>query len=276
MRKVMMMLVLLISTFSYGQLPPQGNQKPLTWNDGNFPSTMYHVYQSDNVWMEEGLSIYSMFMVDNKYYASGESIVTSNQLDVVGFRNTGADSIYSIIDPIPYNIGKEPVKTGFDYNEQVYWGLWNGVEMKKLMLISTYTSRAGETAIFNLTGETIEVLDNPYWSIDPVWPIDTTLKIKKPTATNKTFYLYNLAYPGTDGRLYYPKYLLKLQWEIVEGTTTVTNSYDKRKDIYFLNQAKFRFTKADIDKGYILVKLKGTVHINSGSTNTSKVYKIYW
>jgi len=252
-------------------------QKPLTRNDGNFPSTIYHVYESDNSWMKPGASIFSAFMIEGKLYASGENIIGGNQVDAMAFHNTGSDAPYQLaFDVIVQGLAKEPVKTGLDFNEVVYWGLWDGAVMKQLILKSTYTSRAGETAIFELTDVVLEIMDNPYWSINPVWPSDTTLKIKTPTATNRQFYLYNLAYSGNVGRLFYPKYLLKLNWEMVEGDTKVTNSYNKKKDIYFLNQAKFRFTQTDIERGYILVRLKGTPHKNSRSSETSKIYKIYW
>ena len=252
-------------------------QKPLTWSNGEFPSTMYYANKADNPWMVDGQSVFSIFKADDKFYASGEKVIGNGQVFAMAFHNTGSDVPFRLdFDAVVIGLSKESVKTGLDHKETVYWGVWDGETIKKLNLVSTYTGRAGETAIFNLTDIIMEVHDNPYWSINPVWPSDTTLKIKTPTATNRQFYLYNLAYSGNDGRLFYPKYLLKLNWEMVEGDTKVTNSYNKKKDIYFLNQAKFRFTQTDIERGYILVRLKGTPHKNSRSSETSKIYKIYW
>lgn len=262
------------SVFPASSSPP--GDKPLTWNDGNFPSTIYWVQKADNPWMVNGQSVFSMFKVDDKYYASGEKEIGNDQVFVMAFHNTGSDSPYQLaFDVLPTGLSKEPIKTGLDYDEPVYWGFWDGQNIKQLILTSTYTSRGGEAAIFELTDVVMVVLDNPYWSLNPVWPADTTLKIKTPK-TKQALRLYNLAEKGNDGKLFYPKYLLKLQWQVVEGTTTVKNSYNKSKDVYYLNDAQFRFSQADINKGYILVKLYGTPHINSMSADTSKIYKIYW
>lgn len=262
------------SVFPASASPP--GEKPLPWNDGNFPSTIFYVHKNDNPWMVNGQTVFSMFKVDGQFYASGEKEIGDNQCFAMAFHNTGSDTPYQLaFDVFPTGLSKEPIKTGLDFDEPIYWGVWNGQNIKQLILKGTYTSRAGEAAIFELTDVVMDVLDNPYWSLDPIWPVDTTLKIKPPT-TKQTFRLYNLADKGNDGRLFYPKYLLKLQWQVVEGTTTVKNSYNKSKDVYYLNDAGFRFSQADINKGYILVKLYGTPHPNSMSTDTSKIYKIYW
>lgn len=251
-------------------------KKPLVWSDGEFPSTMYHVKKADNPWLRDGDSIFSLFKVGENYYACGEKLIGNNQVFAMAFHNTGSDEIYQVnFDNIVTGLSKEPVKTGFDFNELVYWGVWDGLSIKKLSLKSTYDGRGGITAVFDLTDEDINGLDNPYWSINPIWPTDLTVKILPPT-TRQAFRLYNLAVPYPDGRLNYPKYLLRLRWEMAEGTTTVKNSYNKLKNIYYLNDAQFRFTQADIDRGYIMVKLYGDVHCNSASTDTSRVYKIYW
>lgn len=250
---------------------------PIGWSDGNFPIVLLNVFKHENIWLQDGDLIYSAFKVDGKYYASGIKEAANGMCFIMAFGNHGTDKIQlSEADYITLGINnKIPVKVGFDNSEPVYWGLCREGVIYQLDLISESNGNYGKQAKFEVTNNVMEILDNPYWSLDPVWPDDVTVKIKPPT-TRKAFRLYNLALPYPDGSLKYPKYLLKLQWEIVEGTTTVKNSYNKSNDVYYLNDAQFRFSQADIENGFILVKMKGTTLKNSYSENTSKIYKIYW
>jgi len=233
-------------------------QNPLPWSSGNFPIEHYLINKTDveNTWYEKGDSIYSAFEMDDKFYASGVIWSKSSMGFASAFGNDGSVS----------------VKNGFIKGDSIYWGVCKKGVIHQLKRISTYKSQYGTNAIFIPTGDTLQVLDNPYFSLNPIWTDNLNYRIKKPEKLNRDYFLYNLAFTGgKDWRLQYPKYLSGLKWEMYYGSSKVTN--DKKG---FLNQAKFRFTQADVDRGYILLKLTGTPYKNSRSADTSRVYKIYW
>lgn len=253
-----------------------GAQNPLPWSDGNFPSTLINVFKADNVsWLQNGDSIYSAFKVEDKYYASCVKVVSRDMVFLMAFGNTGTGTVQlSDVDSVSI-VGyddKIPVKVGFNNKETIYWGVCRDGIIYKLNLISKKVGKYGEEGKFMLTDSIVDILDNPYYSVNPVWPLNINYRIKKPEKLNRDYFLYNLAFTGgKDWRLQYPKYLSGLKWEMYYGSSKVTN--DKKG---FLNQAKFRFTQADVDRGYILLKLTGTPYKNSRSADTSRVYKIYF
>lgn len=246
------------------------NESPLGWGDGgSFPFRILQLKKTENPIFQKGDIVYSAFMVDGKLYASAADVFQNRETFVIRALPNANVTVYdSITGKITF------VKTGFDVGDEVIWGVWRDGIFNILELQYVYKEEIGVYAIFGVTMDEAILYDNPWFSVNPEWPTNLKYKIKKPTATNKTFYLYNLAYSWdsnmVDWRMEMPKYITGLKWEMVEGTTKITN--DKR----FLNQAKFRFTSADINKGYIRVRMIGTPLKNSKSTNVSRIYTIYW
>jgi hypothetical protein len=272
-------------------------QNPLGWSDGNFPSTLINVFKADNPWLENGDSIYSAFMVDDKYYASAVKVAERNMVFLMAFGNTGTGTVQlSDVDSVSivgYN-DKIPVKVGFNNKELIYWGVCRDGIIYKLEMISKKNGKYGVEGKFALMDKIvdgqktyleIEIQDNPYYSLNPVWPENLNYRLKMPDtlqrrALQRDFYLYNMAYPwqlggknNPDWQMQYPKYVQggSLMWEIFDGKSTVKN--DKKG---FLNQAKFRIAIEDLRRGYMLLKLTATPLPNSKSTDVSRIFKIYW
>lgn len=276
MKRLMMLIAFM---FSAAILFPQN---PLPWNEGNFPTTMYYLTKADNGWLQSGDSIYSAFKVNDQYYASGVKVSSSTQVFIMAFNNAGTDVVQVSDDDyitIP-GFGQDiPVKTGFDFNEQVYWGVCRDGVIKKLTFVNSYPGPAGTSGIFINSDTLMTILDNPYWSLNPVWPSNLNYRLKMPDtlqrrALQRDFFLYNLAYSsGADWRMQLPKYLKagSLKWEMVDGKSKVTND---RKG--FLNQAKFRLAIEDLRRGYMMVKLTGVQFPNSDSEDLSRIYRIYF
>lgn len=222
----------------------------LAWNNGNFPIINYLIDKKDNAWYRTLDNIYSMFKIDDKFYVSGIKWSKSTMGFAMAFGND--DSV--------------PVKNGFESGEQIYWGVLKEDGVHELTLVSTYQGILDINAIFELTDNILDVNDNPYYSLDMVWPRITELKVNKPV-TNKAltmsqFIAYKPLMPQYHGGGLTP--------EIVEGKVTL-----KVVPKYF-NSCTIRFTKEAVDKGYILLKIKANPLPNSNSTITEKTYKIYW
>ena len=263
-------------------------QNPLGWSDGNFPSTLINVFKADNQWLENGDSVYSSFKVEGKYYASGVKVAARNMVFLMAFGNTGTGTVQlSDVDSVSisgYN-DKIQVKVGLDNKEKIYWGVCRDGIIYQLNLISQKYGKYGYEGKFMLTDTIMEIIDNPYWSLNPVWPENLSYRLKMPDtlqrrALQRDFYLYQMAYPWKSGgknhkdcQMWYPKYLEggSLNWGVVDGKSTVKNSKGG-----YLNIAKFRISIEDLRRGYMLLKLTGTPLKNSKSTDTSRVYKIYW
>jgi hypothetical protein len=226
-----------------------GAQNPLGYNDGNFPSTNYLIDPADNAWYQKGDSIYSIFKINDEYFASGVKWSKSK----MGFAMAFA------------NIHDMPVKTGFGADEQVYWGVCRKGLIYKLNLQNTYPGKYDTNAVFAITDEILIVHDNPYYSLNPIWPDITELRVKKPVTTKDLTMSQFMAYQPL-----MPKYHAGgLKPEIVEGDVTL------KVNKYF-NSCTLRFTKAAVEKGYIFLKIVATPLKNSTSDQVSKTYKIYW
>lgn len=163
------------------------------------------------------------------------------------------------------NLHDIPVKTGFGGDEQVYWGVCRKGVISQLKLISTYKGKYDINAVFAMTDEILTVYDNPYYSLNPVWPDITELMVKKPVTTKaltmSQFMDYKPLLP-----IYHAG---GLKPEIVEGGAKLLVSK-------YFNSCTIRFSKADVEKGYIMIKIHATPLKNSKSEQVFKIYKIYW
>lgn len=225
-----------------------GAQNPFGWNDGSYPLTSYQIKPAENSWYISGDLIYSAFKVDTSFYASGAKWSTSSVGFGMAFKNDNSISI----------------KNGFVIDEPVYWGVWRESSVLQLNLKSSYTADYITYAVFELDSISLDVKDNPYYSLDPVWPTITELKVKKPVTTKALTMAQFMAYKPL-----MPKYASLDRPEVSETAAVI------RVGKYF-NSCTIRFGEADVRKGYLLMKIYATPLQNSKSTETFKTYKIYW
>jgi hypothetical protein len=230
-------------------LTSTGQQNPAAWNDGNFPAVLYLIEGNSNPWLQKNDSIYSAFAIDGVLYASG--VKWSRNL-------TGFGMAF-------WNTNEMPVKTGLVSDEPIYWGVCRDGVIWELELQSK-SGRVGNTyAIFRLGDKRLEIKDNPYYSLDPVWPDVSELRIETP-ATNKA-----LKFPAfMDYRDILPKFTSGyFVPEIIEGNGKLTKSK-------YFNSCSYRFTSQDLERGFITLKIHATPLKNSASEQVFKTYKIYW
>lgn len=263
-------------------------QNPVGYSDGNFPAVLLNVFKSDNDWLQNGDSIYSAFKVDEKYYASMVKEAARGMVFLMAAGNTGTGTIQlsdaDSISIVGYD-DKIPVKVGFDNKEKVYWGVCRDGIIYKINLTHEKNGKYGKEGKFILTDTIMDVFDNPYWSLNPVWPENLNYRLKMPDTTQKRalqreFYLYDMAYPWVSGgknnkdwQLWNPIYVKggSLKWEMYDGKSIISRSGGR-----YLNQTKFRIAIEDLRRGYMLLKMTAEPLKNSTSTDTSRIYKIYW
>jgi hypothetical protein len=111
----------------------------------------------------------------------------------------------------------------------------------------------------------MEILDNPYWSLNPIWPDIDELKVSIPVANTYIpfgyFFTYDKLTPSQTPGWFTP--------EIVEGDAKL------RVSKYF-GSCSIRLSTTDVLRGYIKMKISAQLFPNSTSEQSSKIYKIYW
>lgn len=233
------------SVFPVSTSPP--GEKPLSFTSMDFPKDIIILKAAENTWMQKGDFVYSIYQDNGAYFASWDVGFKSQNLIIKSFAS----------DP------EHPVKTGIGSNETAIWGLWRNDTMR-MMEITTYKDKYytyGKAVIkFRMT-----VFDNLYFSLDPIWPAATEFKILPPIAGQYIYFRDVFAY-----RPMMPKYVAgACKLEICEGSALVRNSTT-------FNMTQIKFTAADIERGYVVVTIRGTPLKNSSVSSTSKNYKLYW
>lgn len=226
----------------------------LIYSGGEYPLDMVILKKTDNPWLKAWDTIYSIYEIDGIYYASW-GVTLKNGVNVIAkvFKDTG----------------ELPVKTGISVGQEVMWCVERDGVVYLLNITEMYSDGGIHCGKFSMSNITIELKDNPYYSLSPVWPDNTSLRIKIPQP-NKAFTLYQLQFTeGNDYRLQMPKFIENLQWIKIGGDVVInTNKY--------LNSFLFKFSNFDIANGSINVKMQGTALKNSSSSDTSRIYNIYW
>ena len=231
-------------------------QNPEGWNDGNLPLTLYKIDSKQNGWLQKGDSIYSAFEIEKQLYASG--VKWSKNAIAFGMAFHNDKSV--------------PVKNGFEVGEKIYWGVCRNGKIWELELQNTFEKNGDVYAIFQLGERPLIILDNPYYSLDPVWPEITELRINEPTTT-KALKFYQFM-PGFSALT--PKWTTGSFFPEISETNAVLRFSKGRNGIIFLNACEIRFRKADVEKGYFMLKIHATPLKNSQSKQFFKTYKIYW
>lgn len=251
MKNVALVFMLMISSLLMSA------QNPLGWNEGNFPIKNYLINKTDteNTWYEKGDSIYSIFKMDNAYYANGVKWSKSSKGFAMAFANAG----------------DVPVKNGFFPDDTIYWGRCRNGIITQINLIKVYKGELGEYAIFAETERILTVLDNPYYSLDPIWPVLLELKIEVPTYKKAMTFAQLMPY----GKLT-PKWTTGWFTPVISETKAKLTLAKGKNGIVFLNQCTIRFSKDDVAQRYFYLTIKATPLPNSTSPYKEQTYKIHW
>lgn len=161
-----------------------------------------------------------------------------------------------------------PKRTGFLDGEQINYAVYNNGEYKKVVWTNSY-EKSGHTLWEGQLGEVVEIEDNPYYSIDPVWPESDYIASPYSTAPKASAMKVKLSKHFKVGE-YVPKYYETYTFELVEGDGVIY-PYDKVP-----NNVSYKFTKTDIAREYIKVKIVCTPLKNSGSKDTERILKLQW
>lgn len=217
---------------------------------------LYIIEGKVNPWLQKGDSIYSAFEIDGQLYASG--VKWSQNLTAFAMAFWATNDI--------------TVKTGISAGDAIYWGVCRNGIIWELVLISK-EGRGGNTyATFQLGDQKLEINDNPYYSLNPVWPEITEFRIDEPT-TAKALKIYQLM-PGFSALT--PKFTTGSFLPEISETNAVLRISKGRNGIIFLNSCSIRFRNEDVEKGYFMLKINATPLKNSQSEQFFKTYKIYW
>ena len=230
--------------FPSGESPPG---KPLSFKSTDFPVSMVILKQTDNPWLENGDYIYSVYQDKGLMFACWDIQYKSKNVIIKAFGNDDY-----------------PVKTGFDKDEAITWGVYSEGCIFKLKLIE-YVWDGLTFGIGTVTDVQLYVNDNRYYSLDPLWPDIGELKITKPLP-DKWYQMYELMSYG----LIMPKYIDGSPWiNITMGEAII-------KPHKYFNSTKIKLTKADVARGYLVVTIQAKPLINSNFKSTSKQFRIFW
>lgn len=233
-------------------------QNPLPWSNGNFPIKNYLIDPGKNSsWYAQGDSIYSIFKVNEKYYASGVKWSKSSMGFAMAFANDGE---------VP-----TLVQNGFLPDDVIYWGRCRKGVITQINLISTYKGKLGECAVFAETEHILTVEDNPYYSLDPIWPVLTDLKIEVPTYKKAMTFTQLM-----DLNKITPKWTEGWYTPELSGTNAKLKLAKNRDGKIFLNACTIRFSKDDVAQRYFFLKIIANPLPNSTSPYKEQVYRIHW
>jgi len=212
----------------------------------------------DNSWVKSGDYVYSAFQVDGKYYASGKS---------TGAKVSGRPAQLSVIGKAWIDSPEDfpGIKTGFYRDEEIRWISYQNGSEYPLTLVNTYSIGGNICGVATLSMMPMEILDSPYWSLNPIWPSINELKVSIPKENIYIpfpyFFPYNLLTPTQTTGWFTP--------EVVQGDAKL------RVSKYF-GSCSIRLSTADVARGFILMKITAQLFVNATSEQVFKIYKIYW
>lgn len=140
--------------------------KPLCQHLTAFPCKILFFLSDEIEGLEEGDRIYSYYEYNGQYYASFEREVYYNSRVVaIGMAFNHGETSYDN----PNNF-----KFGFNHNEIVNWGIYRNGVMFKLQVTDEYNQQGAGEFSFKyakgiVTNEVVDVKDNLFYSLDPVW-----------------------------------------------------------------------------------------------------------
>ena len=156
-----------------------------------------------------------------------------------------------------------PVKTGVSTGEYPFYFL---LRDDKLTLLDAERTKGSwmNTIVLSDTRVEIEVHNNLYFTLCPVWPeVDSIMLNRIPALSNLPF---NRWLPYNQ---FQPLFTESIEFELVTGSGRLTPSRT-------LNFWRYWFRPADIDRGYIELKVNAIPLANCQSDNLTRVVKIYF
>jgi hypothetical protein len=169
-----------------------------------------------------------------------------------------------------------PIKTGFYPDDEINYAVYQNGKYYKVEW-GNYTSRGGNKYYEgSVTRDVVDIKDNLYYSLPPVWPDqihpvfpENTYTIhpygEKPIlGTMKLFRLIQI-------QKYLPKFYQPYGnvFSVVEGTGKVIVTKD-------ISQSSYVFTQADLNRKSITLRITTVPLPNSGSKDTFRDLKLSW
>jgi hypothetical protein len=160
--------------------------------------------------------------------------------------------------------GDYPVITGFIQGMPFNYAVYHEGQYYKVEWTGSYT-KSGHTLWNGKLTDTVQIKDNPYWSLDPEWPdfMPQVQAMKAPVIGKQK--LYNYLQIQKYMPVYYMPFSCKFSIIEASGKLTIT------KDI---SQTSYTFTDLDMQRGYITLLLSCEPFVNSQSVDNSRAIKL--
>ncbi len=238
----------------------------LTYKGDTGGGPSYFIFNKNTIeGIQTGDLLYTYFEIGKKRYASTSIEITTNE---EYFIQKGKNNDF-------------PKKTGFDVGEVVQYAIFRD---GKYYLLETNTDWAFTQAV--VTEEVIEVHNNPFYSIEPIWPdgdingeyIFQILQseIKLPVRKMSTLgEILNINHPKWNVT---PVFYDKIWIDAIDVTLNVKG----KPESYRLStkgsvtQSTYRITQSDFDRGYIsfMIAVKPLRDAVVDTAETFRVLKI--
>lgn len=201
---------------------------------------------------QNGDTIYSYFTVNGINYASWYGICSLRDGTIA---KALGDSDLS-------------VRTGFLQDEEVSYAVKTGGVHKKVIWTGTYEKSEQTLWLAYLSEEVVQIEDNPYYSLSPVWPAFDA-EIYPYAQVPTTAYRDRFLYKYIQWNKYLPQNISGWTIQLVEGTGRLTVAKSP-------SQSTYTFTKADMLRRSVTFKIVVTPLQNSASKDTSRTIILKW
>jgi len=225
MKKVMLIFAMLISLNLSAQLTHRGTRQ--------MPA---EILMASFTELQPGDSIFSAYNYEGDLHASAFDVPKPGRTNQFLIRCMGDDA-YS------------PVKTGAAVDEVPTYILKRSGIFYLLNVERAKTQPYIREAALTLTDSIVTLNDNLYYSLCPEWPEFDELMVYKKPGTLSATKLDRVIITHE----YFPQFTESIAFELVEGSGRLDVP---RKVSNLVSSWKYRFTKADFDRGYIILLLK--------------------
>lgn len=254
MKKTMMKaLVIALITLSSFIAPAQPSGY-MGCND--WPAELYMVTRYDDY--QPGDIIYSTYSYSENYYAS--------HVHDIGFiSNLDAGEKINFFIKAWADDGLNPVKCGLSKGEHATYFVYRNNQFYALSLeVSGDFNSAFKAAALHITSQVETVHDNLYYSLCPAW----TDVVETQAYKQVRMYYFNNFYSFMRLNDILPKYVDHVAFELVTGTGTLRAPRAGTMDLpkYYA----YRFSREDIQRGYITLKIKVVPFKNCDSAVTEQ------
>jgi hypothetical protein len=157
--------------------------------------------------------------------------------------------------------GDSPVKVGVSPGEEPIYVLVRGDELT-ILNVDRVRGNWMTTFVLTYTGVGVEVYDNLYYTLCPEWPDVSEITLSATPATANLPFFRWLPY-----NQFLPNYYDNIAFELLTGSGRLTPSRT-------LNYWRYWFRPADIERGYIELKVRAVPLANCESDNLSRVVRV--